>query len=316
MTILLTGAGGFVGRRVLAGLVAKGITVTAVDRTPCPFDKGHLPVTWIEGDLSDPDCVERAIANVPNGIIHLASLPGGAAEADPLLSFEVNVAASLRLAQRAAEVRRGLPFVFASSIAVIGSELPESGVNDDTPLRPDLVYGVHKLMVECGLTAMARRGELRSLSLRLPGIVARPNVPSQLKSAFLSDVFHALRANQQISVPVSPSAHSWLMSVDQCVDCILHGANVSEMITPDDSALTLPALRIKFEDLVKEISSQLDVDPTLVSYAPDPRIERSFGRYPELSTSSAGSLGFRDDGDLQSLVRKTLTGLSLRESPF
>lgn len=306
MTILLTGAGGFVGRRVLRNLLASGAGVTAIDRAACPIKFPQSGLTWIEGDLCDDECLARAFADPPSSVIHLASVPGGAAEANPALSFEVNVTASIKLAQRAAAVRQGMPFVFASSIAVLGSDLPSEGVDDGTELRPDLVYGGHKLMVEQALAMMARRGEVKSISLRLPGIVPRPAAPSGLKSAFLSDIFHAIREGSSISVPVGPDSHSWLISVSRCAACIVYGASISDEDLPESRALTIPSLRVQFEELVEEISRQVDGNPNLVNYSPDPRIESSFGRYPELKTPAADILGFRHDGDLRQLVEHAL----------
>ena len=77
---------------------------------------------------------------------------------------------------------------------------------------PKMYYGAHKLMMEAWLATMTRRGAVHGLSLRLPGIVARPRAPSGMRSAFLSDLFHALRAAIADEMPVSAGATSWLLS--------------------------------------------------------------------------------------------------------
>ncbi|MGW6281074.1 SDR family oxidoreductase [Kribbella sp. NPDC055071] len=63
MTILVTGATGRVGRHVVAGLRAAGVTVRALVRTP---DLAGLPpdVELVQGDLYDPDAVRRAADGV------------------------------------------------------------------------------------------------------------------------------------------------------------------------------------------------------------------------------------------------------------
>ena len=95
-------------------------------------------------------------------------------------------------------------------------------VDDITPLRPQLVYGAHKAMTEQWLATLSRRGALDALSLRLPGIVARPPGPSGMKSAFMSDVFHALRVGKPFTSPVAADATMWLMSVETVVAALLH----------------------------------------------------------------------------------------------
>jgi uncharacterized protein YbjT (DUF2867 family) len=63
VTILLTGATGFVGRNVAHGLVAAGADVRAVTRTPA---SAHLPegVDVVRGDLSDPTTLASALEGV------------------------------------------------------------------------------------------------------------------------------------------------------------------------------------------------------------------------------------------------------------
>jgi hypothetical protein len=42
----------------------------------------------------------------------------------------------------------------------------------------------------------------------------------------------------------------------------------------------------------------------LVRYEPNPLLEDLFGRFPELRPLSAQKLGFQDDGDVATLVRR------------
>jgi len=62
-TVLVTGATGRVGRHVVAGLRAAGVTVRALVRTP---DLAGLPsdVELVQGDIYDPEAVRRAAADV------------------------------------------------------------------------------------------------------------------------------------------------------------------------------------------------------------------------------------------------------------
>jgi uncharacterized protein YbjT (DUF2867 family) len=62
-TILVTGATGRVGRHVVAGLRAAGVTVRALVRTP---ELAGFPpdVELAQGDIYDPDAVRRAAAGV------------------------------------------------------------------------------------------------------------------------------------------------------------------------------------------------------------------------------------------------------------
>ena len=302
MRIVVTGAGGFVGRRLLARLA--GHDVVAIDRVP-----GSVPeldhVTALTGDLCDAAVLDAAFSGGCDAVIHLATVPGGAAEQQPALAKKVNVDGTMALGGAAASAGRCPRFVFASSVAVFGDPLPES-VNDATPLTPRMYYGAHKAMMEQWLAMLTRRGALQALSLRLSGVVARPPTPSGMKSAFLSDVFHALRVGRDFIMPVSIGATSWVISLDRAVDNFVHALEVDFRSVGHGHAVTLPTLRIAMSDLVAEIARQTGANSERISYEPRSAIEAAFGSLPPIETDAAEALGFANDGDIRGLVARVL----------
>ncbi len=302
--MLVTGAGGFVGTALVRAL-ATGWRVVATDRTSMDF-ADLRNVTMLPGDLDDPDLIRAVTAQPLDALVHLATVPGGAAEANPALAAQINVAASMALIDAAAAYGTCPRVLFASSIAVFGDPLPPH-VDDDTPLMPMLRYGAHKAMVEEWIATMTRRGAIRGLSLRLPGIVARPLAPSGMKSAFLSNLFHALTAGTPIALPVSTDATSWLLSRRTLIAQLEHALDLPD--NPADARLNLPALRVQMGDLVVEVARQTGSDTALVSHAPDPAIQAAFGSQPPLSTSRADALGLHHDGTLAALVGHALADL-------
>ncbi len=290
----MTGADGFVGRAVHRALGGHEVV---------PVDARLAGTPGIEGDLSDPVTLERAFSSGCDAVVHLATVPGGAAEIDPALAKRVNVDATMALIDAAAAAGACPRFIFASSIAVFGDPLPPQ-VNDATSLAPRMIYGAHKAMMEQWIETQTQSGSISGLSLRLPGIVARPPAPSGMKSAFMSDLFHALRARQPIILPVSADATLWLMSVSRIAANIVHALGLEY-----SGSLTLPALRVTMAGLVAEVARATGVSPSSVSYDPDAAIEAAFGRQPPLFTASADALGFRHDGDVAALVASALCTL-------
>lgn len=306
MRVLVTGAGGFVGRMLVPLLASRGHDVLAAD-LDCSDLEDVNAAQARTGDLADPG-FRRAALKERDAVIHLATVPGGAAEENPVHARKINVDAAMALSAEFAESRPRGPFVFASSIAVFGSPLP-AVVDDATPVRPRMIYGAHKAMLEVWLATLSRRDDLSALSLRLPGIVARPKAPSGMKSAFMSNLFHALAAKRTITLPVSSEATMWLMSVRQVAACLAHGIEAAMGEVPESRALTLPALRVSMGELVVETTRQCDADPALVEFKPDEAIEQEFGRQPPLRTQAAERLGFAHDRDLERLVSSSLETL-------
>jgi nucleoside-diphosphate-sugar epimerase len=262
-----------------------------------------------EGNLADASLRRMVLADHIDGVVHLAAVPGGAAEADPSLSRRVNIDATLDLLDACAAGGGAPRVVFASTIAVFGDTFPPGGVDDATPVAPRLIYGAHKAMVEIAVAALSRRGAIDGLSLRLPGIIARPAGSTSLKSAFMSELFHALRAGRSFTAPVSPAGAMWLMSAQCCAANLMHALTLDAASIPPSRTLTLPALRLTMAQLADAVGAYYSAEPGLVDYRPDADLEAAFAAQPPLATPLAESVGFRHDGSIENLVATTCNAL-------
>jgi D-erythronate 2-dehydrogenase len=307
MTIVVTGAGGFVGRVLVKKLLERGDNVVALDS-----HAGHIPAEAriVAGDIADPAVRTEAFRNGCNALIHLATVPGGAAEADPPASRRINIDAMYDLLDAAKASGTKPRVVYASSIAVFGDPLPVQGVDDTTPIAPKMIYGGHKAMMEIAVAMMHHRGEIDGVTVRLPGILARPKGPNGMKSAFMSDLFHALRGAEPFVCPVSKGATIWAQSVSQCADNLVHALDMDSTSMPVTRVVTLPAQRVTMGALAGEIASQTGASIGLVTYTPDAALEVAFGAQPTLSTPAAERAGFAHDGDLATLVANALAVIS------
>jgi len=318
MNVLITGANGFIARALTRRLLSDATQLptgmgpigrlTLVD---LGFEGPEMPrVRRLSGSIADPALLARAFDTPVDVVFHLASIPGGAAELNYELGRQVNLDATTRLLEVARTQATGSAkpavFVFASSIAVLGSPLP-ARVDDSTPLQPKLTYGAQKLIGEILLGDFSRRGWVDARSVRLPGIVARPPQRTGQLSAFLSDIIREPAEGRAFACPVAADSTSWLMSVHCVVDNLLHAAMLPAAVCNDVRVWTLPALRPSMTELVQAVADVYGRDVLeRVSYSSNPALEANFGRYPPLLTPAADAAGFRHDGDLPTLVRRAL----------
>jgi nucleoside-diphosphate-sugar epimerase len=315
MHVVVTGAAGFVGRALIARLWRErrvgARPLGALTALDLAFDDATpAGARRLEGSIADPAVVARAFAEPVHVLIHLASIPGGSAEQQPLAAREVNLHGTLRLLdaceQQAAHGGPVPRVVFASTIAVYGSAMPVS-VDDDTPTRPVMTYGAHKLMAEIAVADATRRGACDGVSLRLPGVLARPPARTGQLSAFLSDLMRDPAAGRDVICPMSPAATTWASSTPNVVDNLLHAAAMDTAALPAHRALALPTLRFSVAELVDALAAVHGPQVREhVRYAPQPRIEALFGRFPPLRTPAADAAGFRHDGDLPTLCRRAI----------
>ena len=314
--VLITGADGFIGRALTRRRVAPGVTLhgrIVQHLTMCDLQLSEAPwaphITHVAGSLADSEVVQRATADQPDIVFNLASVPSGQSEADYEQGLSVNVHGLIGLLDTLR--RQGLrpTVVFTSSIAVFGAPLPDH-INDDTPLRPTLSYGAHKQMAEIFIADLTRRGALSGRSVRLPGIVARPPSPTGALSAFSSELIRALAAGQPYTCPVSADATLWLLSLQGCVDNLLHAAAPQLALPPGLTAWTLPAQRLRVGQLVQAFEQRRPGCSRQLTFAPNATLEAQFGRLPPLDTTAAHAAGFCHDGDVGTLVERAVQAIA------
>lgn len=314
--VLITGASGFIGRAFARRLQRAGTLggralgcITLLDVAhDAPVD-GPV-VRSICGSIADPEVIAQAFDRPVDTVLHLASIPGGAAEQNPVQARAVNLQGTLNLldaCQAQVDTHGPVPrFVFASTIAVFGADLPAQ-VDDATPACPAMSYGAHKLMGEIAVADQTRRGGCDGVSLRLPGVLARPPVRTGQLSAFLSDLMRDPAAWRDTVCPMSATATSWAASTPNIIDNLLHAATFDPAPLPAHRALTLPALRFSMAQLVDALASVYGEHVrTHVRFEPDARTEALFGRFPALHTQVANAAGFEHDGTLTRLVQRAV----------
>jgi nucleoside-diphosphate-sugar epimerase len=145
MKVVVIGGAGFIGRRLIPLLVARGDTVTSMDVAPWDHGPG---VTSRRGDVRQLDEVMALLAEArPDRVVNLAYHIGS--DLPPQVAFKLNVLGMQNVFEAARLA--GVPHtLYASSLAVSGlqSHFGERPVTEEDPRHGTLQYAMHKIFNE------------------------------------------------------------------------------------------------------------------------------------------------------------------------
>lgn len=185
--ILITGAGGFIGNRLLKALLHKGYEAVGVD-----FGKRG----FLQTDVRNFDATLRIIkSQKPEAVFHLAAAlpPESAEEENPLLYFDVNIRGTFNVLEacRLAGVKK---IIYSSSMSVYGKKIKYLPVDEKHPAKPDSFYGLSKLFGEEIAELYAKKYGMKIICLRYGGAFgggrSRGAVSVFAKNALLGKPLH------------------------------------------------------------------------------------------------------------------------------
>ena len=184
MKTLVTGCNGFVGRHAMDALRQAGHEVIGSDvDSPAGGSPSYLPL-----DVRDPDSIAEILSNTrPEAILHLggiAFVPLGWTQ--PQRIFQVNTIGTLNVLDAVRQFASSTRVLVVTSAEVYGSHPAPAPLTEESPYRPDNIYGVAK-------AAADHASLLYAAHHHLDVMVARPSNhigPGQSKD-FVSSAFAA-----------------------------------------------------------------------------------------------------------------------------
>ncbi len=201
MRVLVTGADGFVGRRLVGALAARGHEVTAACRpgwAPSEqwlgADAGRVRVVPLE--LADPDSVRAAVTDGADAVAHLAGVSSTSdARRDPSRAWQVNAVGTAVLVDTLAD--RPDPertrVLMVSSAEVYGMGPAVRRVETD-PVLPVSVYAASKAGAEMAALAAWRRTGLGVIVARAFPHTGAGQSPQFVVPGFVARIRAALRS--------------------------------------------------------------------------------------------------------------------------
>jgi D-erythronate 2-dehydrogenase len=316
MHVLIIGAAGMVGRKLISRLVADGklgdtpITeFTLVDVVQPQAPAGFAgKVTAMAVDLSDAGAATKAVANKPDVIFHLAAIVSGEAEADFDKGYRINLDGTrylLEAIRHRGMTERYLPrVVFTSSIAVFGAPFPEA-IGDEFFTTPLTSYGTQKAIGELLLADYSRRGFLDGIGIRLPTICIRPGTPNKAASGFFSNILREPLAGQPAVLPVDEDVRHWHASPRAAVGFLLHAATMDLAKLGWRRNLSMPGLSATVGEQIEALRRVAGESAVkLIRREPDPGIMRIVAGWPRnFDTARAHALGFTAETSFDDIIR-------------
>jgi len=318
MRVLITGANGFIGRRLVSEILARG-SLPGADGTPqavrelslfdvnapetVPAADG-VTVRAVTGDISDRARLDEVLGGGVDLVFHLAAVVSSQAEEDFALGMRVNfegTRALLNACRASGEGRTRI--VFASSVAVFGGDLPEV-VTDDTAPVPQSSYGVQKVMGELLVQDYSRRGFVDGRTVRLPTVVIRPGRPNKAASTFASSIIREPLNGEAAVCPVPTGTALFVLSPRRIVANLLHAAALPAARWGRNRTVMLPGIRVTVAEMIEALRAVAgDEAVARIRFADDPRIRAIVESWPSrFETARAEALGFQADKDFREIV--------------
>ncbi len=318
MKVVVTGATGMIGRKLIESLLASSALVgrsgqpeeieniaafdAAAPDPPLPED-ARLSMTV--GSVEEPELIASLIDADTDSIFHLAAVVSAAAEEDFGLGMRVNLDGTRAALERCRALGTVPRFVYASSAAAFGGANLPAVVDDATTPTPQTTYGMTKVVGEYLVGDYSRKGFVDGRSLRLPTIVIRPGRPNKAASTWASSILREPLAGRPVICPVGMDTRMWVLSPRRVVEAFRHAHDLEPGIWGDHRVVNLPGLVMSVAEAMEALERAGGAETRgRVSFEADPFIEEIVAGWPNhFRTDRADAMGFQSDADLDEVVR-------------
>ena len=314
MHVLVIGAAGMVGRKLVARIAKDGAIagkpvrrLSLVDVVE-PEAPDHISSSTVAADLSVPGEAAKMVASRPDVIFHLAAIVSGEAEADFDKGYRINLDGTRLLFEAIRQqglTRHYAPrVVFTSSIAVFGAPFPDA-IGDEFFTTPLTSYGTQKAIGELLLADYSRRGFFDGVGIRLPTICIRPGKPNKAASGFFSSILREPLVGQPAVLPVPDTVMHWHASPRAAVGFLLHAAALDTAPMGARRNLTMPGLAATVAEQIEALRRVAgDKAVSLIKRESDETINKIVEGWPRrFDAARAESLGFQAEKSFDEIIR-------------
>ncbi|MEM8750381.1 MAG: D-erythronate dehydrogenase [Pseudomonadota bacterium] len=313
MKILVLGAAGMIGRKLIERLLRDGALRGQSIQSIHGFDvveptienSGSIAISTSAGDISNAGIVATMVAEKPDVIFHLAAIVSGEAESDFEKGYRVNLQGTQNVFDAIISHEGYTPrVVYASSIAVFGAPFPAT-IEDDYHRTPLTSYGTQKAIGELLLSDYTRKGLMDGIGIRLPTVVVRPGKPNLAASGFFSNIIREPLAGQSAVLPVEEDVMHWVASPRSAVGFCIHAAEIDGETVGPHRNLTMPGLAITVGEMIAALERVAGAETAaLIERKPDDTIAAIVANWPRrFHAARASELGFQSETSFEAIIQ-------------
>jgi nucleoside-diphosphate-sugar epimerase len=219
--VLVTGAQGFIGARLVETLIRSGDGVVASDLAL----RNATLESYRACDITDRSQVDALIdGDAFDTVIHCGAVSGPMVMADrPLEIWKINALGTAHLLEAVRRQRIGR-FLLCSSSSVYGA--PHGAVIDEETLPdPDTVYGASKVAAEQAMTGYVREHGVDAAALRLSWVYG----PDRRTPTTLEKLLKAAIAGETFDIDGAPSDMTHYLFIDDAVAGLVAAARADRL---------------------------------------------------------------------------------------
>lgn len=299
MSVLVTGAAGFIGSHLSEQLLARGEEVVGLDSFDAFYDRAtklvNLSVSrddsrfsFFESDIRDAEALDSLPRSVDT-VVHLAALAGVRPSiAEPKRYASVNVVGTFEILEWAK--RRGVSrLLFASSSSVYGNH-PEVPFREDMAVgRPISPYAATKVAGELACHTFHHVHGMSVIALRFFTVYG----PRQRPDLAIHKFARLLRAGRPLPLFGDGSTARDYTYVDDIIEGVLGALDFVRRSQPLFEIVNLGESRtVTLSEMIEVLGDEMGVEPALErlpmqpgdverTYADVSKARRLFGYAPE-----------------------------------
>jgi len=280
---VLIGGTGFIGSHFIRQYINTYEKIVVIDARPSTkmiIDivknyKDKLEI--IRGDITNPldiiDAITACTTNIEALYMLAAVLPSDA-ERSPSYAFKVNIY-GLQNILDAARILKIPQIIFPSSMTIYSQGIKVAA--EDSPVNPNTIYGVTKLIGEIWGTKYAKKYNIKFKVLRFPAVIGPGRADGGLM-AYASLAIQKPAQGESFSLPVSPSTKAALIYVKDAVRALRQVAQhetKSEIYNVSGVVPTPTA-----EEIVKAVKQF--IPEASLSFSPNELNDKIISAWPEM----------------------------------